>query len=177
MLLGAGIEYRREVRLDVAYAPDLDLTLVFLPASDIANYVGEGDVDLGVTGDDVCKESGVVVDTILKLGFGKCRLCVQAPVASKIADPSALVGGRICTSFPELSKQYFDKLDPNNNTKVRFVSGSVEAACGLGLADAVVDLVETGTTMKAAGLEVRTTPHDREQEGAFTQRAQTHCQG
>jgi ATP phosphoribosyltransferase len=156
MLAGAGIEYRREARLDVAVCKDLALTLVFLPASDIANYVGLGDVDLGITGDDHVQESGVDVDTVLRLGFGKCRLCVQAPVKLNVTDVAQLSGSRVCTSFPELTTKYFADLDSKTDkkTSVRFVSGSVEAACGLGLADAVVDLVETGTTMKAAGLEI-----------------------
>jgi ATP phosphoribosyltransferase len=64
-----------------------------------------------------------------------------------------LCGRRIATSFPNITAAYFAKLDPTKETHVRVLSGSVEAACGLGLADAVVDLVETGTTMRAAGLE------------------------
>lgn len=90
------------------------------------------------------------------LGFGKCRLCVQAPVASEIVDVRSLAGKRIVTSFPSLTKKFFDPLDEELGvtTSIRFVSGSVEASCGLGLADGIVDLVETGTTMKAAGLEI-----------------------
>lgn len=150
MLKGAGIEFRREPRLDVALCIGLPITLVFLPAADIAKYVGEGNVDLGITGLDVVRESDVVVDHIMDLGFGKCKLCVQAPVADKIADVSQLAGKRIVTSFPTLTRKFFSELDAKHSqeTKVKFVSGSVEAACGLGLADAVVDLVETGTTMK-----------------------------
>ena len=64
-----------------------------------------------------------------------------------------LCGKRIATSFPKIAAEYFAKLDPTKQTDIRELSGSVEAACGLGLADAVVDLVETGTTMRAAGLE------------------------
>lgn len=156
LLKGSGINFRREPRLDVALAVDLPITLVFLPASDIAKYVGEGNVDIGITGLDVVQESEVVVDHVMDLGFGKCRLCVQAPVADKIENVETLAGKRIVTSFPALSKKYFGALDEKMGvtTKINFVSGSVEAACGLGLADAVVDLVETGTTMKAAGLEV-----------------------
>mmetsp|Transcript_5472 Transcript_5472/g.11177 ORF Transcript_5472/g.11177 Transcript_5472/m.11177 type:complete len:298 (-) Transcript_5472:126-1019(-) len=156
MLKGAGITFRREPRLDVALAVDLPITLVFLPASDIAKYVGEGNVDIGITGYDVVEESEVEVDHIMDLGFGKCRLCVQAPVADKIQGVKTLAGKRIVTSFPALSKKFFAPFDEELGvtTKINFVSGSVEAACGLGLADAVVDLVETGTTMKAAGLEV-----------------------
>ncbi|CAN0138405.1 unnamed protein product, partial [Laminaria digitata] len=99
-----------------------------------------------------------------ELGFGKCKLCVQAPVSAGIKDVKSLSGKRIVTSFPSVCKSFFDQYDtPDNPTSeilcggregIKYVSGSVEAACGLGLADAVVDLVETGTTMKAAGLEV-----------------------
>ena len=152
MLKGAGIEYHRENRLDVALCKSLPLTLVFLPAADIAKYVGEGNVDVGVTGKDVTEESEVVIDPILDLGFGKCKLCVQAQVSKNITDVSTLAGGRIVTSFPSLAKKFFKKYDDELGveTKVKFVSGSVEAACGLGLADAVVDLVETGTTMRVS---------------------------
>lgn len=156
MLQGAGVEYHREPRLDIAICKDLDMTMVFLPASDIPKYVGEGNVDIGVTGIDMVEESELEVERVMDLGFGKCRLCVQAPVANKVTDVKTLAGKRIVTSFPSLTKKFFDPLDEEMGvtTNIRFVSGSVEAACGLGLADAVVDLVETGTTMKAAGLEI-----------------------
>lgn len=150
MLSGAGIEFHREPRLDVALCKNLPMTIVFLPASDIAKYVGEGNIDLGITGYDVVEESMVDVKKIMDLGFGKCKLCVQAPVADEIKNVEDLAGKRIVTSFPALTKKFFGPLDAKKGveTKINFVSGSVEAACGLGLADAVVDLVETGTTMK-----------------------------
>jgi len=124
--------------------------LIFLSASDIAKFVGEGNVDLGITGQDMVKENEVQVHSILDLGFGKCKLCVQAPVVDKIEDVESLAGKRIATSFPNLTKSFFDKYDEKLgvSTSIKYVSGSVEAACGLGLADAVVDLVETGTTMR-----------------------------
>jgi ATP phosphoribosyltransferase len=73
-------------------------------------------------------------------------------MANNIQNPEALAGGRIVTSFPVLTKRFFDPIDKLKGVKthVKFVSGSVEAACGLGLADGIVDLVETGTTMRAA---------------------------
>eukprot|EP00581_Thalassiosira_minuscula_P010266 CAMPEP_0183709964 /NCGR_PEP_ID=MMETSP0737-20130205/5878_1 /TAXON_ID=385413 /ORGANISM="Thalassiosira miniscula, Strain CCMP1093" /LENGTH=291 /DNA_ID=CAMNT_0025938185 /DNA_START=153 /DNA_END=1028 /DNA_ORIENTATION=+ len=156
MLKGAGVDYHREPRLDIALCKDLDMTMVFLPASDISKYVGEGNVDIGVTGIDIVEENESEVERVMDLGFGKCRLCVQAPVASNITDIKTLAGKRIVTSFPTLTKKFFDKLDEEMGvtTSIKRVGGSVEAACGLGLADAVVDLVETGTTMKAAGLEI-----------------------
>jgi ATP phosphoribosyltransferase len=150
MLSGAGIQFRREPRLDVALCVDLPITLVFLPASDIAIYVGEGNVDMGITGLDVVEESDVKIEHVMDLGFGKCKLCIQAPVDQNVQNAEALAGKRIVTSFPHLTKAFFDPLDSKlgTTTKIKFVSGSVEAACGLDLADAVVDLVETGTTMK-----------------------------
>lgn len=156
MLKGAGIEFRREPRLDVALCVGLPITLVFLPASDIAKFVGKGDVDIGITGFDVVTESQVEVDKVLDLGFGKCKLCVQAPVVDEIKAVESLAGKRIATSFTSITTDFFKDYDEKAGTKteISFVSGSVEAACSLGLADAVVDLVETGTTMKAAGLEI-----------------------
>lgn len=126
------------------------MTMVFLPASDISKYVAAGNVDIGVTGIDIVEENGLEVERVMNLGFGKCRLCVQAPVASNITDIKSLAGKRIVTSFPSLTKKFFEPLDKELGveTSIQFLSGSVEAACGLGLADAVVDLVETGTTMK-----------------------------
>lgn len=152
MLKGAGIKFRREARLDVAQCVDLPITLVFLPASDIAKYVGEGNIDIGITGLDVVKETNIEVEQIMELGFGKCTLSLQAPVSKKVIDAEELAGKRIVTSFPHLTKQFFDPIDEKKGvvTSINFVSGSVEAACGLGLADAVVDLVETGTTMKVS---------------------------
>ncbi len=154
LLKGSGVEFTRPNRLDVAKCTSLPLTLVFLPAKDIALYVGDGKVDMGITGLDIIEETGANVNVDMKLGFGKCRLCVQAPVPHAVKSSSELVGKRIVTSFTRLAKQHFDKLPGGDKTQINFVSGSVEAACGLGLADGIVDLVETGTTMMAAGLEI-----------------------
>lgn len=153
LLNGAGVEFIRPDRVDVAVCSNLPVTLVFLPAGDIATFVSEGNVDLGITGLDHVEESGAVVEKLLNLGFGKCSLAVQAPVAHQITSVDELVGRRIATSFPRITRQFFAELNPDVETGIRFLSGSVESACGLGLADAVVDLVETGTTMRAAGLE------------------------
>lgn len=155
-LKGSGLEFRRQPRLDVALCVGLPITLVFLPAKDIAKFVGEGNVDIGITGNDLVSENMVDVESIMELGFGKCKLCVQAPVAHDIQNVESLAGKRIATSFPNVTKQFFQPYDERLGvtTKINEISGSVEAACGLGLADAVVDLVETGTTMRAAGLEV-----------------------
>ena len=105
------------------------------------------------------EESGLAVTVQLKLGIGKCNLSLQVPSEHADKPLSAYVGARIVTSFPEITRKYFAPLDAAANaagqpvkTTIKYVSGSVESAVGLGLADAVVDLVETGTTMRAAGL-------------------------
>jgi ATP phosphoribosyltransferase len=153
-LEAAGIEYTRPDRVDVAMVDNMPMTLVFLPAADIAKYVGEGNVDLGITGEDIIAESEVDVKVEMKLGFGKCTLALEVPAKHEDTPLSSYAGSRIVTSFPNVAKKFFEPIDAaaGATTSIRTVSGSVEAACGLGLADAVVDLVETGTTMRAAGL-------------------------
>ncbi|KAJ2489051.1 ATP phosphoribosyltransferase (ATP-PRTase) (ATP-PRT) [Coemansia sp. RSA 2050] len=160
LLSSIGIEFNRKPRHDIALVTNMPIALVFLPAADIATYVAKGNIDIGITGLDIIRESQTENDVaeLLRLGFGKCKLQVQAPLSHPgVKSAEDLVGKRIVTSFINLTKQRFAELegvsDPEKiRTQVRFVSGSVEAACGLGLADGIVDLVESGDTMRAAGL-------------------------
>ncbi|KAI4244575.1 MAG: hypothetical protein L6R42_010428, partial [Xanthoria sp. 1 TBL-2021] len=107
-------------------------------------------------------------EEVLDLGFGYCQLQVQVPKNGPYKEPKDLIGRNISTSFAGLSKKYFEALEAqqyggatNGNgttskqlrTKIKYLGGSVEAACALGVADGIVDLVESGETMKAAGLE------------------------
>jgi ATP phosphoribosyltransferase len=128
MLNGSGLDYVRPARVDIAQCTNLPISLVFLPAADIALYVGEGHVDMGITGQDIISESEVDVNVLQQLGFGKCKLAVQAPVANDYTSPKDLCGKRIVTSFPNLAKKYFTDLNPDVVTNIKFVSGSVEAA-------------------------------------------------
>eukprot|EP00730_Choanoeca_flexa_P007941 TRINITY_DN12416_c1_g1_i1.p1 TRINITY_DN12416_c1_g1~~TRINITY_DN12416_c1_g1_i1.p1 ORF type:complete len:293 (+),score=73.20 TRINITY_DN12416_c1_g1_i1:99-977(+) len=152
ILRGSGLDHIRAPRLDVAACIRQPVTIVFLPAADIAKYVSDGNVDMGITGEDIIAESNAQVNTLMKLGMGKCKLCFQAPKGT-VSDPKELIGKRIVTSFPNVTRKFFDEIDPGHKTSIKYVTGSVEVAPSLGLADAVVDLVETGTTMRAAGLE------------------------
>ncbi|KAJ3303214.1 ATP phosphoribosyltransferase (ATP-PRTase) (ATP-PRT) [Kappamyces sp. JEL0829] len=172
LLEGADIQFRRSNRLDIALSTNLPIALIFLNASDIAKFVGEGNVDIGITGQDMCVENGVVVEELLPLGFGKCALQVQVPIASGIKSVDELIGKRIVTSFDNVVARYFAAREQqlshdeacaqltasaNNRTQslktgINYVNGSVEAACALGLADGIVDLVESGETMRAAKL-------------------------
>lgn len=168
LLSGSSISFRRKDRLDIALVTNLNIALVFLPAADIPTFVGEGRVDLGITGRDQVAEhealnpptSTLGVTEVLDLGFGECKLQVQVPENGMIKDPSDLIGKTVATSFVNLTTQYFAELEgrepscPANRlaTKIKFLGGSVETACALGVADGIVDLVESGETMVAAGL-------------------------
>ncbi|KAL1745775.1 hypothetical protein HDZ31DRAFT_35778 [Schizophyllum fasciatum] len=170
LLAGADIQFRRHARLDVCLVLNHPIALVFLPASDIPSFVGKGNVDLGITGHDVILESAMHehVTEALRLGFGKCALQVQVPEAGPIKAVDDLAGKRVVTSFEVLAGQYFAAidarlgLDGDKRTQIEYVGGSVEAACSLGLADGIVDLVESGDTMRAAGLHAIATVLDTE---------------
>lgn len=159
LLEGADIQFRRENRLDIALVKNLPIALIFLPAADIPTFVGEGQVDIGITGWDQVQEhdAGVRADhsepdsvpasceVVMELGFGSCKLQVQVPEKGAYATSQDLVGKSIGTSFVNLAAQYFAKLEGVQEgklkTKIVELSGSVEAACALGVADGIVDLV------------------------------------
>ncbi|KAG2198897.1 ATP phosphoribosyltransferase [Mucor mucedo] len=156
LLKGCDIHFNRSSRQDIALCTNLPIALVFLPAADIAKYVGEGNVDLGITGQDIVAESQVEdkIRELLELDFGQCRLSVEVPMNGPCQTLESLVGKRIVTSFVHTTTKLFAPLDAaaGKTTSIKHVSGSVEAACALGLADGIVDLVETGESMRAAGL-------------------------
>ncbi|KAH3663790.1 hypothetical protein OGAPHI_005193 [Ogataea philodendri] len=157
LLKGSDIQFNRSSRLDIALCTNLPIALIFLPAADIPTFVGEGRCSIGITGVDQVKESDVDVEIAMDLLFGKCKLQIQVPENGSYQTPQQLVGKTIVSSFTRLTTQFFEKLEgvePGSpiKTKVKFVGGSVEASCALGVGDAIVDLVESGETMKAAGL-------------------------
>ncbi|RAK99675.1 ATP phosphoribosyltransferase [Aspergillus ibericus CBS 121593] len=166
LLAGCDIQFRRETRLDIALVKNLPIALIFLPAADIPTFVGEGRVDLGITGRDQIAEHDALlprgevsgVEEIMDLGFGACKLQVQVPEKGDITEAKQLIGRNIVTSFTALTEAFFAQLEGKSekselSTKIKYVGGSVEAACALGVADGIVDLVESGETMKAAGLK------------------------
>ncbi|KAF4309165.1 ATP phosphoribosyltransferase (ATP-PRTase) (ATP-PRT) [Botryosphaeria dothidea] len=176
LLKGSDIQFHRHSRLDIALVKNLPIALIFLPAADIPTFVGEGRVDLGITGRDQVAEHEAVapptdttgVEEVLDLDFGACKLQVQVPEKGDITSPEQLIGRNIVTSFTNLAEQYFAKLEAEKEgkevngerklqTNIKYVGGSVEAACALGVADGIVDLVESGETMRAAGLKAIST--------------------
>lgn len=180
LLHGSDIQFHRHSRLDIALVKNHPLALIFLPAADIPTFVGEGRVDLGITGrDQVAEHECLVPPTattgvteVMDLGFGKCTLQVQVPAKGDLSKPEDLIGKNVVTSFTNLTEQYFRRLEAEQagnaknedsngqtslKTKIKYVGGSVEAACALGVADGIVDLVESGETMRAAGLKAIST--------------------
>lgn len=141
LLSGSDIHFNRRSRQDIALSTNLPIALIFLPAADIPKYVAEGNVDLGISGQDMIVENEVQdkVTEIMELGFGKCRLCVQVPVKGEYKTIESLAGKRIVTSFDAFANTVFEPIDKAAGTKttINYVSGSVEAACALGLADGI----------------------------------------
>jgi len=128
-----------------------DFEAIFVRAADIPEYVADGAAEVGVTGADCVAESGREVAGILDLGFGRCRLVVAARDESSVRSAKELPAGtRVATSFPRCARTYFDAL--GIPITIAPVSGATEIAPHLGVADVIVDLTSTGSTLKVNGL-------------------------
>ena len=152
LLKEAGLHFRRTERSLFARCKELPVDITFLRADDIPVLCSEGAIDLGVTGADLVAESRVELTTRLELGVGSCRLAVCVPESSEIKHPSELNGARIATSFPHNTATYLKQHGAAAHLVT--LSGSVEVMIALGVADAIVDLVETGSTLAANQLRV-----------------------
>ena len=130
----------------------MPVEVTFLRTDDIPVLTAEGAIDLGITGADLVAESGADVVHRLDLGMGSCRLALCVPDDATIDDPRQLAGRRLATSFPRITRQWL----ADRGVTVHFVelSGSVEVMIALGVADAIVDLVETGSTLAANRLRI-----------------------
>ncbi len=127
------------------------IDFVFLRPRDIALYVGRGIIDLGITGRDLAADSGAGVAELLPLGFGKSRFCFAAPAAKKMR-VEELNGLRIATSYPLLLSGMLKAR--NMDCPIVKLDGAVEISIRLGVADAIADVVESGATLREAGLEI-----------------------
>jgi ATP phosphoribosyltransferase len=124
---------------------------LFVNARDIPEFVADGAADLGITGGDLVAEAGRPVRTLLDLGFGRCRLAVAARDDSGITSIDHVpAGARVATVFPKVTRAYFARL--GRAVTLVPVSGAAEIAPHLGVADIIVDLVSTGSTLKVNGL-------------------------
>ena len=133
---------------------DLKIRFFLAKGPDVPTYVEYGAADIGVVGKDTIVEEGRKFYEVLDLGFGKCRMCVCGPKEAK-----ALLGGqeliRVATKYPNIAKDYFYN-QRNQTVEIIKLNGSIELAPILNMSDVIVDIVETGTTLKENNLEVLT---------------------
>jgi ATP phosphoribosyltransferase len=158
MLAESGYRQRRSTKDLAVYDPDNDTEFFYLRPRDIAVYVAAGTLDVGITGRDMLLETAPVngeenaAVEVMPLGFGRSSFRFASPIESGIERIDQLAGKRIATAYPVLLQQYLD--EHGIKAGVVKLDGAVETACRLGVADAVCDVVETGTTLRAAGLHI-----------------------
>jgi ATP phosphoribosyltransferase len=152
LLVEAGLKFRRQERSLFARVRDMPIDVTFLRTDDIPVLCAEGAIDLGITGGDLVEEAGVELQTRLSLGLGNCRLAFCVPEDSNIQKPTDLANARIATSFPHVTERYLARHKVQGH--IVQLTGSVEVMIALGVADAIVDLVETGSTLAANRLRI-----------------------
>jgi ATP phosphoribosyltransferase len=150
LLREAGLAFEQTERALSVRVRNVDMDLLFVRTEDIAELLMDGVADMGVTGLDLLSESEMELPILAELGFGRCQLVVAVPKDSDIDKPEDFAGLRIATSHPEITQHYFQ----NRGISVNVIPlrGSVEVAPKLGIADAIADLVSTGSTMLINGL-------------------------
>jgi ATP phosphoribosyltransferase len=152
LLIEAGLKFRRQERSLFARVRDVPIEISFLRTDDIPVLCAEGAIDMGITGGDLVEETGAKITSRLALGMGNWRLAICVPEDSQIHTPGDLQDTRIATSFPNVTRKYLDR----HTVRAHIVqlTGSVEVMIALGVADAIVDLVESGSTLAANRLTV-----------------------
>ena len=151
LLKECGIDLRNVKDRLKTESDNFPLEVFFLRDDDIPQYVEDGVADIGIVGQNVLLEKNKKVETVEELGFGKCRLSIAIPRAQEYSGAGALQGKRIATSYPFLVSEYLKK--NNVEADIHEISGSVEIAPGIGLADVVADLVSSGSTLFMNGLK------------------------
>jgi ATP phosphoribosyltransferase len=127
-------------------ARNFPLSILYARDDDIPEYVALQTVDLGIVGRNLVHEQNADVEEIFALGFGYCQLVVAVPNDSSIDSPEQLLNSRIATSYPESARKFFNEL--GGNPEIVTISGSVEVAPALGVADAIVELTATGSSLQ-----------------------------
>ena len=151
MLSEAGYRQRRDTRELVMVDPENEIEFFFLRPRDIAVYVGSGTLDVGITGRDLFLDAQVDAEELLPLGFGASTFRFAGPVGH-FASVSELEGRRLATSYDGLLRAFL--AEQGVEATVVRLDGAVESSVRLGVADAIADVVETGNTLKAAGMEI-----------------------
>lgn len=151
LLKNCGLSFENYKSSLISPVSNFPLEILFLRDDDIPEYVQDGIADLGIVGENVIEETEVSVSYLQRLGFGKCSLKIAVTNNSDITDLSGLNGKSIATTYPAILSKFLQK--ENIEAEIRTISGSVEISPGLGLSDAICDLVSTGGTLKSNGLK------------------------
>ncbi len=150
LLHDAGLVFDEHDRSLVARVQNYDLDVLFVRTNDVIEFVGDGVADLGVTGIDLLTETSAELPRVRDLGYGQCRLAAAVPNDSPYQAVEDLAGLRVATAHPNTARRFFESR--SIPVDVIPISGAVEVAPRLGLAEAIVDLVSTGSTMVMNGL-------------------------
>jgi ATP phosphoribosyltransferase len=151
LLKNCGLNFENYKSSLISPVSNFPLEILFLRDDDIPEYVQDGIADLGIVGENVIEETEVEVAYLQRLGFGKCSLKIAVPNNNNIATLADLNGKAIATTYPVILGKYLKKQGITSD--IRTISGSVEISPGLGLSDAICDLVSTGGTLKSNGLK------------------------
>lgn len=151
LLEGIGLKFDDYKRSLLVKCLNFDVELLLIRDDDIPEYVQDGVCDLGFVGANVVEEDQVDVEILRGLNYGVCRLSLAVPKDSGIEKPEDFAGKKVATSYPGITKRYFE--NKGIDVKVITLSGSVEIAPRLEISDAICDLVSTGNTLKANGLD------------------------
>jgi ATP phosphoribosyltransferase len=162
LLEGIGLRFDDYKRSLLVKCRNFDVELLLIRDDDIPEYVEDGVCDIGFVGGNVTAEDQVDVTVLRGLDYGVCRLSIAAPKNGKIKKPEDFAGKKIATSYPNLTRAYFDK--KGIDVEITTLSGAVEIAPRLEVADAISDLVSSGNTLKANGLVEIATIYESETE-------------
>ena len=151
MIRSCGIDFYQDSRVLKASSPSFPLDFLFVRDDDIPQYVYDGVADIGIVGRNELDESQIELDVVRNLKFASCRLSIAVPKGFEYKGLESLEGKRIATSYPNILSKILSERGVNAELVV--VSGSVEITVDVGIADAIADLVSTGTTLKMNGLK------------------------
>ncbi len=151
LLKESGIGLANGSRKLLSASQNFPLETVFLRDDDIPQYVYDGVTDVGIVGENVVMEKGHELEIVERLGFARCRMSIALPRGAGYSGPEQLDGKRIATSYPNILGTFL--AENHVDAEIHVISGSVEIAPGIGLADAIFDIVSTGSTLVSNGLK------------------------
>jgi len=153
LLEKAGLEIQNGAERKLyAKTVDPDIDVLYARAADIPEYVAEGAADVGITGLDQTREAEVDLIDHVDLRFGECRLVLAVPEDDEVSAVEELAGKRVATEFPNVSRRFFEERDVD--VEIIHVTGATELTPHAGMADAIIDITSTGTTLEVNNLEI-----------------------